>query len=503
MSDDQALLIRYAHSRDAEAFAQLVKRYSTLVYSVAQRVTGNIANAEDVTQECFFALSRQAASINGSLPAWLHRVALNLALKVTRNEATRQRHEAKASLPSNDNKFSDPSWSQVSPLIDAALAKLPNELREPLVQHFLLGRTQSEVAKNLQIAQATVSRRLHEGVERLHEHLKQAGVICGATMISTILSKKASAAMSARLSTELAKMALVGPTKIAATASTAAISSHSGLNITLIKGALKLMALSKLKTALVAGVVTILAIGATSIIVKKTGVSLGIIEPALDDSMFEREKVLSAPSNLLIIRRTHFLQFGGYGVWGGPTSGSSRMSGTCMPFETVLEMAYNMPPTKMILPKQLPKGQYDLLVTLPDTVENQRNKLQEEIKKQFGLVGRREMRPTDALLLKVRTPSAPGLRLSGRGGDSMNAGTYNGKFVANNVSTEFLATYLGNSLKQPVIDKTGLKGKYDLAFDAHLLNSYQDLRTTLLNEFGLELAPGNTKIDMLVVDKVP
>jgi len=39
MSDDQALLLRYAHSRDAVAFAQLVKRYSTLVYSVASRVT--------------------------------------------------------------------------------------------------------------------------------------------------------------------------------------------------------------------------------------------------------------------------------------------------------------------------------------------------------------------------------------------------------------------------------------------------------------------------------
>src|SRR4030067_2041675 len=53
MPDDQTLLVRYARSRDAEAFAQLVHRYSTMVYAVACRVTGNRMVAEDVTQDCF------------------------------------------------------------------------------------------------------------------------------------------------------------------------------------------------------------------------------------------------------------------------------------------------------------------------------------------------------------------------------------------------------------------------------------------------------------------
>lgn len=98
MPNDQALLLQYATSRDADAFKQLVRRYSTLVYSIACRVTGNRTTAEDVTQDCFFALARQAASIKGSLPAWLHRVALNLSLNVTRDEA---RHDGtKPKLPS-------------------------------------------------------------------------------------------------------------------------------------------------------------------------------------------------------------------------------------------------------------------------------------------------------------------------------------------------------------------------------------------------------------------
>jgi RNA polymerase sigma factor (sigma-70 family) len=221
MSDDQSLLFRYVRSRDAEAFAQLVHRYSTLVFSVASRVTGNTATAEDVTQDCFLVLARKAPSIHGSLPAWLHRVALNRSLHVTQNEAARRRHEAKASLPTNSDF--EPTWNQISPLIDAALLKLPDELREPLVQHFLLGQTQTQIAENLHIGQATVSRRLQEGVDRLRAYLKQTGIVCGAAALSTALVKNASAAVPARLAASLAKIALAGPGAIGTTASIATV----------------------------------------------------------------------------------------------------------------------------------------------------------------------------------------------------------------------------------------------------------------------------------------
>jgi len=282
MSDDQTLLLSYASSRDAEAFAQLVKRYTALVFSVASRVTGNSATAEDVTQDCFFALARQAASIRGSLPGWLHRVALNRSMQVARNEARRQRHEEKVLLPSPADYESN--WNQIAPFIDAALGKLPDELREPLVQHFLLGRKQTKIAKHLGIDQATVSRRLHEGIERLREHLKQTGVVCGSIALSTVLVKNAFAAVPVRLTASLAKMALAGPATVAATASTAAIPSHGGLNLTLIKGALKLVTLIKLKTAIVACVVTIMAAGTTAVVVQQTGKSLIGVESSAKGS---------------------------------------------------------------------------------------------------------------------------------------------------------------------------------------------------------------------------
>ncbi len=208
MSDDQALLIRYARSRDAGAFAQLVKRYSTLVFSVALRVTRNATTAEDVTQDCFLRLARQAASIRGSLPGWLHRVALNRSLDVKRNEAVRKRHET-CTNPQSDSGY-DPDWHTIAPYIDEAIAKLPDDLREPLVQHFLLGQTQIQVAQNLHIDQATVSRRVQMAVEVLRTNFQKAGISCGALVLSADLAHKATHAVPAQLSISLMKIAVAG-----------------------------------------------------------------------------------------------------------------------------------------------------------------------------------------------------------------------------------------------------------------------------------------------------
>lgn len=230
MSDDQALLIRFVRSRDAVAFNQLVQRYSGMVFSVARRVTGNVSTAEDVTQECFLTLIRQASAIRGSIPAWLHRVALNHSLNVVRKDTVRHSHEIEAY--SSSAASGEMTWNQIAPLVDVALSKLPHNLREPVMRHFFLGRTQSQIAEDLHISQATVSRRLQEGIERLREYLGKSGMMCGTAALTTTLSKNATSVVSHQLSASLAKMALAGPamiTKTAALSIKAAGADFSGL----------------------------------------------------------------------------------------------------------------------------------------------------------------------------------------------------------------------------------------------------------------------------------
>jgi RNA polymerase sigma factor (sigma-70 family) len=221
MSDDNALLLQYARRRDAEAFAELVKRYSGLVFSVARRVTNNVAAAEDVTQDCFIKLARQSAEIRGSLPAWLHRVALNRSMEVMRSEATRQRHEIQSTASAGADR--DPTWKQIMPHVDAAMEDLPEHLREPLVQHSLLGRTQNQVAENLGVNQATVSRRIQEGIERIRRSLRKAGLYCTTVALTASFVNDTSAAVPPGLSVSLAKMAIAGPGKTAAGLSITAI----------------------------------------------------------------------------------------------------------------------------------------------------------------------------------------------------------------------------------------------------------------------------------------
>jgi RNA polymerase sigma factor (sigma-70 family) len=210
--DDQLLLNRYAGSRDAEAFAQLVQRYSAMVYAVACRVTGNVAIAEDITQDCFLTLARQATTIRGSLPAWLHRVAINRSLELARSNAARRQREAAASAI---RPGSDATWNEIAPMVDTALQELPDGVRELLVQRFLVGRTQAQLAETMGVNQATISRRLTEGVEMLREHMRRAGYVCGAAVLVAGLSESTSAAVPHALGISLAKMAMAGPAKAA------------------------------------------------------------------------------------------------------------------------------------------------------------------------------------------------------------------------------------------------------------------------------------------------
>src|SRR5437016_7546058 len=144
---DMDLLRQYARSRDAGAFAEIVRKHAGMVYAVARRVTRNDQDAEDVTQTCFLELARKAGQVNTSLSGWLHRAATFRAADVIRAADARAQHERAAAPRSADAQ--EPTWQEIQIMVDQALDQLPDELREPLVMHFLQGRTQSQIAAEL------------------------------------------------------------------------------------------------------------------------------------------------------------------------------------------------------------------------------------------------------------------------------------------------------------------------------------------------------------------
>ncbi len=170
MLPDATLLLRYATSRDAEAFAQLVHRHAGLVFGVCRRICGNAADAEEVAQDCFLQLARHADRIRSSVPAWLHAVAVHAAVRASQVRRGRRAEILDAQLPADPAEGGE-AWRELIPHIDAALALLPVEQREALVLRYLEDRPQEDIAQIMGISQSTVSRRLNDGIAALRRHL--------------------------------------------------------------------------------------------------------------------------------------------------------------------------------------------------------------------------------------------------------------------------------------------------------------------------------------------
>ena len=209
MADDAILLRRYARRRDTEAFAEMVRRHAGMVYGTCLRVLRNTQDAEDVAQECFLELARHAGRIRSSLSGWLHTLATHRARNAIRDAATRRRHEEQAVAQRHAN--AEPTWAEVSLAVDEALEELPEELRAPLVLHYLRGCTQAEAAAQLGVNQSTVSRRIERGLAELRGVLKRVGLVASVVALATLLAENAACAAPAGLMTALGKMALAGP----------------------------------------------------------------------------------------------------------------------------------------------------------------------------------------------------------------------------------------------------------------------------------------------------
>jgi hypothetical protein len=100
-----------------------------------------------------------------------------------------------------------PLWEDIGPLVDQAIASLPEELRLPLIMQFLQQRSQADIAAELGVNQSTISRRVEHGIERLREALRNAGVMAAAPLLASLMTDNAaSATLPATLQDSLAKL---------------------------------------------------------------------------------------------------------------------------------------------------------------------------------------------------------------------------------------------------------------------------------------------------------
>ena len=252
------LLREYARQNSEAAFAELVCRHIALVYSAALRHVGIAAQAEEITQAVFVILARKSASLREDqiLDAWLFETTRLTALSFLRGERRRQFREQEAYMQSIlQESTPDPVWQQLAPLLDDAMMRLGRRDREAVVLRFFKGRSLGEVAAALNIKEPAAQKRVSRALEKLRNHFARRGVDSTAAVIGETISANSIQAAPVTLAKTVTAVALAKGA--AASAST----------LTLINGALKIMAWTNMKTAIVVGVGVLLTAGTVTVTV--------------------------------------------------------------------------------------------------------------------------------------------------------------------------------------------------------------------------------------------
>ena len=205
---DRAELEQWLSHRNAEAFHAIVARHAGMVYATCRRIVRNAADAEEIAQECFEALVQaERLPRTAYLGAWLHGVATNRSLDRVRREARRANREARYAR--EQPAAHTPDWDDIYEFVDEALAELPEECRNPIVAHYLEGRTHREIAEALGIPRRTVTNRIARGLDLLSDALRRRGVPMASAALAALLATHAVAeAVPPSLAASLGKLAL-------------------------------------------------------------------------------------------------------------------------------------------------------------------------------------------------------------------------------------------------------------------------------------------------------
>lgn len=178
-SPNQAVyLIEQIAKQDREAFSHLYDRFSTLVFTLAMRMLRVRDDAEDLLQEVFVQIWRQAANYSqerGSPEAWIVNIARSRAIDKLRSK--RRMEEAfvltddPARAESPENVESQAAESEARLTMSSALANLPEAQRRVLELAYFDGLSQSEIAHRLKEPLGTVKTRMRSGIQRLRDLL--------------------------------------------------------------------------------------------------------------------------------------------------------------------------------------------------------------------------------------------------------------------------------------------------------------------------------------------
>ena len=181
-SDDD--LLRQMIAGDEDAFTELYRRRQGGVYRFALNMSGSEAIAEDVTQEVFIVLIREANNYDprrGSLAAYLYGISRNHVLRRLERErlfvpfadgSPDEEQSTPATLIAQGDPLGDLTRNEMIEAVRGAVLALPAHYREVVVLCDLHEMSYAEAADVIGCAVGTVRSRLHRARAMLIERLR-------------------------------------------------------------------------------------------------------------------------------------------------------------------------------------------------------------------------------------------------------------------------------------------------------------------------------------------
>lgn len=174
-----AALIAKMMAGDESALSALYDRYAPMLFGMLSRVLNDRQAAEEVLQDLFLQLWRNAGQFDasrGSLPAWLMVIGRNRAISRLRGRRDREVLEENegdfaGTFASSQNIEDEAARAQLARTISAALEKLPAEQRQAVELAYFEGMTQSEIAAKTGTPLGTVKTRVRTAMQTLRQIL--------------------------------------------------------------------------------------------------------------------------------------------------------------------------------------------------------------------------------------------------------------------------------------------------------------------------------------------
>src|SRR5499427_8727902 len=179
--DADLQLVERCRRGDLGAFEELYKAHSGRLYSLACRMLGNPADAEDLLQEIFLSAHRKLDSFRGeaALGTWLYRLGMNQILDHVRSRAGRAGQvtdgldDATTLADASGHRLADRAIDRID--LERALGELPPGCRAAFLLHDVEGLEHKEIGDVLGIAEGTSKSQVHKARLRLRGLLKRHG----------------------------------------------------------------------------------------------------------------------------------------------------------------------------------------------------------------------------------------------------------------------------------------------------------------------------------------